>query len=264
MKTNLVAVALCTLPLSVTALAEETTEAPQHEYNASAELGFLYKTGNSKSGDIKSGIDFEHKYDKWASKLKASLLYRKTEVVVTEDDGSTSEDFETSDQKFILNGQTNYSMEADGANYMYGSFGFTDDRFSSFEYQAQASAGWGKKWHANELWELTTDIGPGFKRDRLSATDTQESENKDAFIVQAQAAYKRQLNDNVEFKQLLRATQAVDSGENSVYIADTSITTTLIEKLAMKFSFRVEHNTEVDEGKDNTDTQTAITLVYSF
>ncbi|NMP33002.1 DUF481 domain-containing protein [Thalassotalea sp. M1531] len=264
MKNKLIAATISSLLLSAASFAEESAETAKHEYNASAELGFLYKTGNSKSGDVKTGFDFEHKYAQWTSKLVANLLYRKTEVEVTEEDGSTSDEFETSDQKLTINGQTNYTIEADGANYIYGSFGYTDDRFSSFDYQTQASAGWGKRWHNNDVWEFTSDIGPGFKRDRLSATDTQKSENNDAFIIQAQAAYKRKLNEHVELKQLVRMTQAFESDDNSVYIAETSVTTKLIEELAMKFSFRVEHNTEVDEGKDNTDTQTAITLVYSF
>jgi len=264
MKNNVIAAAIASVLFSAASFAEEAEQTFEHEYNASAELGFLYKTGNSKSGDIKTGFDYEHKYAQWTSKLTADLLYRKTEVDVNNDDGSTSEEFETSDQKLTVNGQTNYTIENDGANYIYGSFGYTDDRFSSFDYQTQVSTGWGKRWHNNDVWELTSDIGPGFKRDRLNPSDEHDGENHDSFIVQAQAAYKRKLNDNVELKQLIRLTQAVKTEENSVYIAETTITTKLIEKLAMKFSFKVEHNTEVDADKENTDTQTAITLVYSF
>ncbi|REL36386.1 DUF481 domain-containing protein [Thalassotalea euphylliae] len=264
MRNNLVAIALCSVGFSAATCAQEQPKAPEHEYKASAELGFLFKTGNSKSGDIKTAFDFEHKYDKWTSLLKANLLYRKTEVDVVDDQGNTDEDFETSDQKLNINAQTNYAMEADGKNYMYGSVGYIDDRFSSFDYQATVSAGWGKKWYETEKSSLFADIGPGFKRDRLRITDTQAAENEDAFIVQAQALYTRSINEHVEFKQILRASQAFGSDENSVYRAETSITTKLIETLAMKFSFIVDHNTEVDEGKDKTDTETAITLVYSF
>ncbi|REL27861.1 DUF481 domain-containing protein [Thalassotalea euphylliae] len=264
MKVKLVAIALGSAVFSNALYAEEQPKSPENEYKASAEFGFLFKTGNSKSGDVKTAFDFEHKYDKWTSLVKANLLYRKTEVDVVDDQGNTDEDFETSDQKLNINAQTNYAMEADGNNYMYGSVGYIDDRFSSFEYQGTVSAGWGKKWYETEKASLFADIGPGFKRDRLRATDTQSSENEDSFIVQAQALYKRQINEHVEFKQILRASQAFGSDENSVYRAETSITTKLIETLAMKFSFIVDHNTEVDEGKDKTDTETAITLVYSF
>ena len=35
-------------------------------------------------------------------------------------------------------------------------------------------------------------------------------------------------------------------------------------ELELKFSFKLDHNTEVSADKKNTDTQTALTLVYSF
>ena len=63
---------------------------------------------------------------------------------------------------------------------------------------------------------------------------------------------------------MLSAKYAPGSGDNSKYKAETSITTKLIETLALKFSFIIDHNTEVDEGTERTDTQTAMTLVYSF
>lgn len=265
MKNSLLAAALSTLLFSGVSFAEEKKfYSKEHSYKASAELGFLYKTGNSKSGDIKTGFDFEHEYARWRSELKANLLYKKTEVEETDDQGNVTDEFETSDQKFTLDAKTNYTLEADGKNYMYGSFGYVDDRFSSFDYQATVSAGWGKKWYETETTSFFADIGPGFKRDRIMADGDVESENDDSFIVQAQGLYTQQINEHVQFKQLVRAIQALESGKNSIYRAESSLTTKLIETLQVKISFIVDHNTEVSEGDKKTDTQTAVTLVYSF
>lgn len=260
MKNSLIAATISSLLFSTASIAEESAKKDEHTYKASAELGFLYKTGNSKSGDIKTGFDLQHEYQKWRSELKANVLYRKTEKTITDGEGNTTDEFETSDQKFTLDAKTNYTIEEGGKNYFYGSFGYVDDRFSSFDYQATVSAGWGKKWYETETTSFFADIGPGFKRDRVAETQ----ENDDAFVVQAQALYTQLINEHVEFKQLVRATQAFDSSENSVYRSETSLTTKLIETLQVKFSFIVDHNTEVAEDKENTDTQTAITLVYSF
>ncbi|WP_448213750.1 DUF481 domain-containing protein [Colwellia sp. MEBiC06753] len=265
MKNNLVAAACCSLFLCATSYAEEQQPtALDHQYKASAELGFLLKTGNNKSGDVKSAFDFEHLYGKWRSTLKASLLYRKSEVAVVDENGNSKDKLNTTDQKITVNSQTNYSFAANGANYMYGSLVYEDDRFSSFEYQTTVSSGWGKKWYETEKASFFADIGPGFKRDRVKGTETEDAENMDAFIIQAQALYKRKINEAVEFKQLVRATQAVDSEDNSVYKAETTLTTKLVKALAIRFSFIVDHNTKVSEDKENTDTQTAITLVYNF
>ena len=104
-------------------------------------------------------------------------------------------------------------------------------------------------------------LGYLFRRD---ANGNEYTETKGDFIIQAQALYIRNLNEHVEFKQLFVAKYATQSGENSNYQAESSLTTKLISTLQLKVSFKIDHNTEVEDGKENTNTQTGITLVYSF
>jgi putative salt-induced outer membrane protein YdiY len=259
MSHKLVSAALCCLSFS--AIAEEaTTPEEKSPYTASAELGALFKTGDTKSGDIKTGFDFGYEEDVWKATLQFDMLVKKTE----QEDEDGDESFDTTDQKWTLVGQVNYTMNKDRPNYIYGNSSYEDNRFSSFENQSSISAGWGRRWFETELASLDADIGPGFKRDVVRATDTTEEETKNAFIVQAQALYKRKLNEHVEFKQLLVAKYTPKSGENSTYKAETSITTKLIETLQLKFSVVIDYNTEVEDDKENTNTETAMTLVYSF
>lgn len=241
--------ALCLLPLisyAVTAADEKP------EFTASAELGFLYKTGNTKSADMKTGFNVKYEKDLWLSLFNFDLLVKKTE--------NDNEDFETSDQKWAVDSKTNYTLSTEGKNYVYGNIRYEDDRFSSFDSQSSVSAGWGRHWYKTDKASLFADIGPGFKSDKVKTT----GETQNAFIIQAQALYLRQINEHVEFKQTLSAKLAPKSGENSIYSAESSITTKLIETLQLKFSFKIDHNTEVSDDKKNTDTQTALTLVYSF
>ena len=254
MNHKLITAAICCV--SFTAIAEDKADAEKSPYTASAELGMLFKTGDTKSADVKAGLDFGYEKGVWKSTAQFDMLVKKTE--------DENDDFETSDQKWTIVGQTNYTLDKTSPNYIYGNASYEDNRFSSFENQSSISAGWGRRWFETEKATLDADIGPGYKRDVLRATDTQEEETASSFIVQAQALYKRQINSHVEFKQLLVAKYAPSSGENSTYKAETSITTKLIETLQLKFSFVVDYNTEVDEGKENTNTETAMTLVYSF
>jgi len=261
MKTKLTAAAICVMTACSTSVwAEDAPAKDEHKIKSSAELGILFKTGNSKSGDIKTGLDIEHEKGQWRNLVNFDLLYKKTETEVTDADGNTSDEFETSDQKWSITGQTNYTMSGTGKNYLYGNLWYEDDRFSSFDNQSSLSAGWGKQWVKNDTWSLFADIGPGYKRDVVKATGETES----SAIIQAQAMYDRNINEHVKFKQLLVAKQSIDSDKNSTYKAESSITTMLIETLQLKFTFTVDHNTDVDPGKDKTDTQTAVTLVYSF
>ncbi|MDG1752918.1 MAG: DUF481 domain-containing protein [Thalassotalea sp.] len=256
MNHKIIIAALCCLPF-ISVAQESKEESP---LTASAELGMLYKTGNTKSADIKTGFDVKYEEALWRSTLEFDLLVKKTETT----DANGEDNFDTSDQKWTVESKTNYTLDKNSKNYVYGDIAYEDNRFSGFENQSSISAGWGRHWFKNEKSSLFADIGPGYKRDVLKATDTEESKTNSSFIVQAQALYLRKINKHVEFKQLLSAKYAIKSGANSKYKAETSIKTKLIDTLALKFSFIIDHNTDVDEGAERTDTQTAMTLVYSF
>ena len=261
MNRKLALTAFCLLPFA--AFSEEAADdvipvAP--EYTLSAELGFLYKTGNTKSADMKAGLNFTHEKDQWLSLVAFNFLGKKLE----ETDESGDKDFVTTDNKWNITTQTNYTLSPEGQNYLYGNIAYEEDEFSSFEKQSSVSVGWGRNWYKTEKASLFADIGPGYKHDVIRASDTMAKKSEDSFIIQAQALYIRKINDFVEFRQLFVAKAAVQSDENSIYKSETSVTTKLIESLQLKFALTVDHNTEVEEGFDNTDTQTAMTLVYSF
>lgn len=259
MSHKLLSAALCCV--SLTTIAEEaTTPKEVSPYTASAELGMLFKTGDTNSADIKAGFDFTHEVADWKSTVQLGLLVKKRD----QEDENGEEHFETSDQQWTAVGQTNYTIDKASPNYIYGNVSYEDNRFSSFDSQSSISAGWGRRWYETEKTTLDADIGPGFKRDVIRETDTQAEETKTAFIIQAQALYKREINEHVLFKQLLVAKYAPKDGENSTYKARSSITTKLLETLQVKFSFTLDYNTDVEDDKENVNTETAVTLVYSF
>ncbi|SEK50883.1 Putative salt-induced outer membrane protein YdiY [Colwellia chukchiensis] len=259
MRHKLISAALCCVSLA-TAAEEAKIEKAKSPYTASAELGLLFKTGDTKSADIKAGFDLTHELERWKSTLQLDLLVKKSE----QEDDNGEDHFITSDQKWTAVAQTNYTLDKASPNYIYGNVSYEDNRFSSFESQSSISTGWGRRWFETEKATLDADIGPGYKRDVLRATNTEPEETNSAFIIQAQALYKRQINEHVLFRQLLVAKYSPKSGENSTYKARTSISTKLIETLQLKFSLTLDYNTEVDEDKENLNTETAMTLVYSF
>ena len=261
MSLKLISAALCCVSLATIA-EEATTPEKKSPYTASAELGMLFKTGDTNSADVKAGFDLAHELDAWKSTLQLDLLVKKSD----QDDGTGTgeETFETSDQKWTVVGQTNYTLDETSPNYIYGNVSYEDNRFSSFDNQSSISAGWGRRWYETKDTTLDADIGPGYKRDVVRQTALQDEETNSAFIVQAQALYTHQLNEHVLFKQLLVAKYSPKSDENSTYKAKTSISTKLIETLQLKFSITLDYNTEVDEDKENLNTETAMTLVFSF
>lgn len=262
MNHKLATAAFLTLPLLVNA-AEEAPEEPV--YSGSAELGFLYKSGNVNSTDVKAGIDLKYNKDQWLSLLSVDLLTKKADVKGPDDSVS----FETTDKKWTVTSQTNYNFGGSSKNYLYGNLWYEDSLTNSFENQSSISAGWGRHWYKTEDASFFADIGPGYKRDVLKAftNDVPElvpSETKSAVIVQAQALYIRQINEHVEFKQFFSAKYAPQDGQNDVYKAETTLLTKLISTLQLKFTLTYDYNTEVEPGTKNQDVQTAATIVYGF
>jgi len=227
---------------------------------ASAELGFLYKTGNTNSGDIKTGVDFRLEKGSWLSLLNIDLLIKKADIA----DESGETHFKTTDQKWTLSSQTNYSLDNKEKNYTYGNVWYEENEFSSFVNQSSVSTGWGRHWYKSNKASLWGDIGPGYKRDLFKATSTEPERTSDTWIVQAQALYIRKLGEHVELKQYFSAKQAIDTSENSIYKAETTVITKLISTLQLKFTFTLNYNSKVEATKEKLDTQTAVTLVYNF
>jgi putative salt-induced outer membrane protein YdiY len=229
-------------------------------FTGSIELGFLYKTGNTNSGDVKTGLDFRFEKSAWLSLLNIDLLLKKADIIHENGDSH----FETTDQKWTVSSQTNYNLDNKEQNYVYGNIWYEENEFSSFNNQSSISTGWGRHWYRSNEASLWGDIGPGYKRDLYKATDTEPQLTADTFIVQVQALYIRKIGDHIEFKEYLSAKQALDTDENSIYKSETIITTKLISTLQLKFTITLGYNTNVDEEQKNFDTQTAATLVYSF
>jgi len=230
-------------------------------FTGSAELGVLYKTGNTNSGDLKTGFDLRIEQGQWLSLLNFDLLIKKADI---KDSDTGESHFETTDEKWSIASQTNYKINNSDKNYVYLNLWYEDNNFNSFTNQSSVSSGWGRQWYQTDKASLWADIGPGYKKDIIKATDTEIEKIEDSVIIQAQALYIRQLGENVEFKQYFSMKYAIKEDENSLYKAETSITTKLISTLQLKFTFTVDYNSFVEANKKNADTQTAMTLVYSF
>jgi putative salt-induced outer membrane protein YdiY len=274
MKNKLLIIALCSFSVNVfaeetvaseimAAIDPEVVEEPTEPLTLSTELGALLQTGDTESSAIKFAFDIDYDKDLWRGAIRFDLLARKSDV---EDDNGEMHS-ETTDQKWKLVGQTNYTINEERNNYIYGNASYDDNRFGGFESQSSISAGWGRRWFESKGGSLDADIGPGYKKDVARYEDdngNEYTEDQGAFIIQAQALYIRNINEHVEFRQLVVAKYATESGENSNYQAETSLTTKLISTLQLKVSFKVDHNTEVEDDQENTNTETGITLVYSF
>jgi putative salt-induced outer membrane protein YdiY len=80
-------------------------------------------------------------------------------------------------------------------------------------------------------------------------------------MVRSAATLNWKLSDTANFKQTL----SVEMGEDNTRTgAESSVSARINGKMQMKAAFLVMNDSDVPLGKKKTDTQTSLTLVYSF
>ena len=230
-------------------LAEE--EQKPKDFTLDGEVGFIFTTGNTETSSFKGRLTSHHELEMWSNDYVLEALYKKDEV--TTDSGN--EETQTSAQKFFVSGQGNYKLK-NPDNRLFAFASYEDDRFSSFDYQATIAGGWNSKVWDDDSSTFSYSLGPGY-----SFADTVEGEDASSFIVRAAGDYLWRISDTATFKQLL-STEV--GSENVKSKSETSISAQINGSMSLKFSIVLNHNSEVEAGTENLDTETAATLVYTF
>ena len=104
---------------------------------------------------------------------------------------------------------------------------------------------------------LDLEIGPGARKVKDATTGLTETDG----IVRVGAKFEWKISDTSTLTEDL--TSDINS-DLTVTKSVTALTAKIDTKLAMKVSLTIKNNSEVPAGTEETDTETAITLVYSF
>ena len=211
-------------------------------WKSQAELGIVNTSGNSKTSTVNAKVDGTHEKDSWRHNIHAEILKTSTTGV-------------TSAEKYQASGQSDYKFTK--TDYAFGRINYENDKFSGFEYQATLSGGYGKRVMNETDMTLDLEIGPGirFSKDTLTLTSDDEP------LLRIAAKYLWKVSDTATFTEALSSEIGSDiTITKSVTALQANINTTL----AMKISFTVKNTSDVPVGSKKTDTETAVTLVYSF
>ena len=219
-------------------------------FTMDGEFGLIVTTGNTETTSATAGITAQQELENWSNDYQIEGLYKEETVI---QDGEEVE--RTSAQKFFASAQGNYKLE-NPDHRLFAFSSYEDDRFSNFAYQATLAGGWSQKMWKTEKTAFEYSVGPGY-----SWADTQAGVDNDSFIVRGSAAFKWFISDTAKFTQT--ASTEVGS-ENTKSRAESALTATISGSLSMKVSLRLDHNSNVAEGVEKLDTETAVTLVYNF
>lgn len=141
-------------------------------------------------------------------------------------------------------------------SYLFTALDWSHDRFSAYEEQTSASAGYGRVLINRGKSTLNGEIGAGYKE----STRIDQVEENEA-ILRLALDYELKFTDKTGFKQSL----VVESGSsNTSTEAISALRANLIGKVGLVIAFRIKNNSNVPPGTVATDRFTTIALAYAF
>lgn len=218
--------------------AEETSKSL---WEASAELGLVATSGNTETETLNANVSVSTDRKQWRHKGEIKAL-------------KSSDAVNTTAEKITLMGQSDYKLE--GKNFLFGVVTYDDDKFSGYKYRITETIGYGRRVIEDLKMTLDLQVGPGARQSKLDSGDTENEA-----ILRLAAIFGWNISKTSKFGEAL----TVEAGEDvTVTKSVTSLSSQIEGNLSMKVTFTYKNTSEVPVGIDDTDTETAITLVYSF
>mgnify|MGYP006171453033 CR=1 FL=1 len=227
------------------------TAATEKVWTTSAELGAITTSGNTVGTSITGKIDAKQELQQWSNQYIFSAFFKEDEK--TDDNGDKLT--ERSAERYLISAKAAYKLDEEFDKlFVFGSY--TDDKFGAYLKYTTVAVGYGTRLYNAEDKFLDVEIGPGYFSGKRS---TGETEN--GLIVRGAAAFKWTLSESASFSQTVSMEYGQD---NTRTIAETALLAKINGSLQMKAAFLLQNDSDVPLGKKSTDTQTSLTLVYSF
>ena len=226
---------LVLLPVVVSGLAHAG------EYKGEFRLGVLLTNGNSDTQSLNGKFAIDHTFAPWRQHFEASGLN------TSDDSGQTAERY---------NGGYKLDFDFTDTDYAFFAADYSKDRFGGVREQIVESVGYGRRLLHSETHMLDIEVGAGARQQK-----DQANVRSDEAIGRASGKYQWKISDSSQFLQKLK----VESGSDNTFSeAVSELKLSIVGNLHATLGFTVRNNSEVPVGTSHSDTQTTISLSYSF
>lgn len=233
--------------------SNDKKQRPDQPFSLDGELGVLATTGNTDTSMIKLAIDSSHEMEDWSNRYEAQFLQRNNTFESTEVEGAT-ETIKTT--RVGISAQFDYKLTKD-TNRLFGYLEYDDNQFNNLREQITLVTGWSQVMWKEAESEFRYSIGPGYSHFKQESTDVQV----ESMIVRGTMLYNYTFSKSSRFRQEF----AAELGDQIAKVrSQSSFTSKIFKKLAMKLSFNVVLNDSVAEGDKVLSTQTSVSMVYQF
>jgi putative salt-induced outer membrane protein len=224
---------------------------PEGSWSTSAELGAIATSGNTVGASVTGKIDAHQELEHWSNQYIVSGYFKQDEN--TTERGEKIR--ERSAERYSLSAKAAYKLLEDGKRlFMLGSH--VDDKFGAYTRYSTMAVGHSSRLYQARGNSVEVEVGPGYFNGVRA-----NGESESGFTVRGAAAVKWNVGPSAVFSQ----TVSVERGTSNVRSsAESALSTKINDTMQMKAAFVARNDTNVPEDKKNTDTQTSVTLVYSF
>lgn len=234
---------------STPAWGAEKTSKP---WQGDVEAGMVLTEGNSSSKSLKTGTKLTYETGAWRH-------YGAFESFTAEQEN------EGTAEKYFTEGKSGYSFTE--FNYLFVYANYTDDRFTEFDFQTSASAGYGRLIYDNQTVRWDAEIGPGHRVTR----EREDGDLKQETIAHIATNFVWHISPTSHFEQNV----LVESGDqNTVTRSKSALIAKINSSFSMKLGYTVTYNQELpdvvtEEGEEveassHADKETTVSLLYSF
>jgi len=224
------------------AYADEAVVAEEPKsWKSDLELGFVQTGGNTQTQTLNAKGKVVWDGDEFRTTLEGTALSSRDGKVMTS-------------ERYTAAIQEDWKMSE--VDYLFARVGFSTDRFDGYKRRIRETLGYGRDLIKSDELHWKAELGAGMRQTTL----TDNTKKNDA-IGRASTAVVWKINDAATFTQDL-STEGGKEGyvSNSV----TALQQKLNGRLSTKLSFSAQHTSKVPAGTKKVNTETAITLVWSY
>jgi len=230
------------LSFSGFAYAEEVVQVEEPKsWKSDLELGFVQTGGNTQTQTLNAKAKVVWDAEEFRSTVEAAAMSSK--------DGKA-----TTAEKYSASIQEDWKMSE--TDYLFGRVGFDTDRFGGFKRRLRETVGYGRELIKNDELHWKAEIGAGARQSTSTA-----NQKTNEIIGRVSTAVKWKINDAATFTQELSS----EGGKNGfVSNSVTAVQQKLNSRLSTKIAFSTQHTSKVPVATKKLNTETAISLVWSY
>jgi putative salt-induced outer membrane protein len=220
-------------------------------WTTSVQLGANATSGNTVGASVTGELDAAQELDNWSNRYVVSAFLKDDQIP----DEQGEPVHVRSAQRYAVSAKAALKLK-DPREKLFVLASYVDDRFGAFVKYATLAAGRTSRVCQAAGRTLDIDVGPGY----FTGTRA-DGEAQAGLIARGAAALKWKIGDSAVFANTLSVER---SAVNFRTVTEASLSTKITDAVQMKAAFTARNDSEVPAERKRTDTQTSLSLVYSF